>query len=79
MIPRAQSLRSLRGRDSRRSFVDAACRQHCCERAWQAAVKAGCEYAVVVTQGGTTSQRNAERLGFRVAYSKVTVIKQMEA
>ena len=43
-----------------------------------AAVGAGCEYAVVVTQGGTTSQRNAERLGFRVAYSKVTVIKQTE-
>ena len=42
-----------------------------------AAVEAGCEYAVVVTQGGTTSQRNAERLGFRVAYSKATVIKQM--
>ena len=41
-----------------------------------AAANAGCEYAVVVTQGGTTSQRNAERLGFRVAYSKVTVIKQ---
>ncbi len=40
-----------------------------------AAVQAGCEYAVVVTQGGSTSQRNAERLGFRVAYSKVTVIK----
>jgi hypothetical protein len=40
-----------------------------------AAAEAGCEYAVVVTQGGTTSQRNAERLGFRVAYSKVTVIK----
>jgi len=43
-----------------------------------AAVRAGCEYAVVVTQGGTISQRNAERLGFRVAYSKVTVIKQTE-
>jgi ribosomal protein S18 acetylase RimI-like enzyme len=43
-----------------------------------AAVRAGCEYAVVVTQGGTTSQRNAERLGFRVAYSKVTVIKPLE-
>ncbi len=41
-----------------------------------AAFEAGCEYAAVVTQGGTTSQRNAERLGFRVAYSKVTVIKQ---
>src|SRR6266568_701464 len=44
-----------------------------------AAAEAGCEYAMVVTQGGTTSQRNAERLGFRVAYSKVTVIKQLES
>jgi len=44
-----------------------------------AATEAGCEYAVVVTQGGTTSQRNAQRLGFRVAYSKVTVIKKMDA
>jgi len=44
-----------------------------------AASAAGCEYAAVVTQGGTTSQRNAERLGFRVAYSKVTVIKQLQA
>jgi len=43
-----------------------------------AAVRAGCEYAVVVTQGGTTSQRNAERLGFRVAYSKVTVTRNLE-
>ena len=43
-----------------------------------AAAEAGCEYAVVVTQGGTTSQRNCERLGFRVAYSKVTVIKELE-
>jgi len=43
-----------------------------------AAAQAGCEYAVVVTQGGTTSQRNAERLGFQVAYSKVTVIKQLQ-
>jgi ribosomal protein S18 acetylase RimI-like enzyme len=43
-----------------------------------AAAAAGCEYAAVVTQGGTTSQRNAERLGFRVAYSKVTAIKQLD-
>jgi GNAT superfamily N-acetyltransferase len=42
-----------------------------------AAAETGSEYAVVVTQGGTTSQRNCERLGFRVAYSKVTVIKQV--
>jgi hypothetical protein len=43
----------------------------------QAARDAGCEYAVVVTQGGTTSQRNAERLGLSVAYSKVTVTKNL--
>lgn len=41
----------------------------------QLAAEAGCEYAVIVTQGGTTSQRNAERLGFRVAYSKATLLK----
>ena len=41
-----------------------------------AAAQAGCDYAVVVTNGGTTSQRNCERLGFRVAYSKVTAIKK---
>ena len=29
-----------------------------------AALEAGCEYAVVVTQGGTPSQRNCERLAF---------------
>lgn len=45
----------------------------------KAAVEAGCEYAVVVTQGGSASQRNCERLGFRVAYSKVTVIKEAMA
>jgi GNAT superfamily N-acetyltransferase len=39
------------------------------------AAEAGCELAVVVTQGATVSQRNSERVGFRVAYSKVTVIK----
>jgi ribosomal protein S18 acetylase RimI-like enzyme len=42
-----------------------------------AAAQAGCEYAVIVTNGGSTSQRNAERLGFRVAYSKVTAIRKL--
>lgn len=44
-----------------------------------AAVAEGCEYAVVVTQGGSASQRNVERLGFRAAYSKVTVIKPVSS
>jgi ribosomal protein S18 acetylase RimI-like enzyme len=34
---------------------------------------AGCEYAVIVTRGGTTSQRNAQRLGFTLAYGKVVM------
>ena len=41
----------------------------------KAAAGEGCEFAVVVTQGGTTSQRNAQRLGFQVAYSKATLRK----
>ena len=48
-------------------------------RRMAAAAEAGCEYAVVVTQGGSDSQRNCERLGFRVAYSKITVIKDWSA
>lgn len=45
----------------------------------KAAARAGCEFAVVVTQGGTVSQRNAERLDFRVAYSKATLVKRVTA
>lgn len=48
-------------------------------RRMEAAQKAGCEFAVIVTQGGTTSMRNAERLGFRVAYSKATLMKNTQA
>jgi ribosomal protein S18 acetylase RimI-like enzyme len=44
----------------------------------RAGMDAGCEIAVVVTQGGTISQRNCERLGFRVAYSKATLIRNLE-
>jgi ribosomal protein S18 acetylase RimI-like enzyme len=43
----------------------------------KAAIEAGCEYAVVVTRNRTVSQRNTERLSLQVAYSKVTVIKNV--
>jgi GNAT superfamily N-acetyltransferase len=36
---------------------------------------AGCEYAVVSTQPGSGSQRNMERRGFRVAYTKVVMMR----
>jgi GNAT superfamily N-acetyltransferase len=37
----------------------------------------GCDLAVTLTMPGTTSQRNVERAGFRVAYTKVVVSKAL--
>lgn len=42
----------------------------------QEATRAGCEYAVVSTQPGSGSQRNVERRGFRVAYTKVVMARE---
>lgn len=39
------------------------------------ALRRGCDLAVVVTRGGTISQRNAERIGFTLAYSKATLVQ----
>ena len=36
---------------------------------------AGCELARTCTRPGTTSQRNAERLGFRVVYTKPQMVR----
>jgi GNAT superfamily N-acetyltransferase len=37
--------------------------------------EAGCDLAVTLTLPGTSSQRNAERAGFRVAFTKAVAIK----
>ena len=42
----------------------------------QEAAKAGCEYAVVSTNPGSGSQRNMERRGFRLAYTKVVMTRE---
>jgi GNAT superfamily N-acetyltransferase len=39
------------------------------------AALAGCEYAVVSTMPGSGSQRNMERRGFRVAYTKTVMLR----
>jgi GNAT superfamily N-acetyltransferase len=44
-------------------------------RLWEAA-NAGCEYAVVSTMPGSGSQRNMERRGFRVAYTKLVMVRR---
>jgi len=41
------------------------------------AAAAGCELAVVCSQPGTVSQRNAERNGFQVAYTKVAMQREV--
>jgi len=66
----AATLKPYRGRGLQTAML---------QRRMQVAAQAGCEYAVLITQGGTTSMRNAERLGFTVAYSKATLIKECGA
>ena len=44
------------------------------QRLWEAA-QSGCEYAVVSTMPGSGSQRNMERRGFRVAYTKLVMVR----
>jgi len=62
----AATLKPYRGRSLQTAIL---------QRRLEVAAQAECEYAVIVTQGGTTSMRNAERLGFTLAYSKATLIK----
>jgi GNAT superfamily N-acetyltransferase len=38
------------------------------------AIEGGCELATAGTQPGSTSQRNYQRLGFEVAYTRLTMI-----
>jgi len=40
------------------------------------AQKEGCDLAVICTQPGSDSQRNAEREGFRVVYARTTMVKE---
>jgi hypothetical protein len=41
----------------------------------QAARLAGCDLGMVITSPGSHSQRNVERLGFQVAYTKAVMVK----
>jgi len=45
-------------------------------RRLQEAADAGCDYAVVSTMPDSGSQRNMERRGFRVAYTKVVMVRE---
>jgi hypothetical protein len=43
------------------------------------AVAAGCDLAFIGAMPGSITQRNAERLGFCVAYSKVIMVRDCPA
>ncbi len=42
------------------------------------AVKNGCDLAMVATQPGSGSQRNVERLGFRVVYTRTKFLRELQ-
>ncbi|HSN96661.1 MAG TPA: GNAT family N-acetyltransferase [Candidatus Nanopelagicales bacterium] len=63
----ASTLPAHRGRGAQRALLETRLAH---------AAASGCELASVVTQPGTASQRNAERAGFRVAYTRATLEKR---
>ena len=66
----AATLKEFRGRGIQAAFMAARLKL---------AQQAGCDLAVTLTMPGTTSERNAERAGFQVAYTKVVVKKKYPA
>ena len=62
----SSTLPQFRGRGVQTALIN--------RRLWEAR-QAGCEYAVVSTLPGSGSQRNMERRGFRVAYTKVVMAR----
>jgi len=58
------TLTQYRGRGLQRALIEARL---------AAAVNAGCDIAAVTTLAGTLSQRNYERCGFRVVYTKLNM------
>lgn len=62
------TLRKYRGLGAHSALIAARLR---------AASEAGCELALAGTQPGSTSQKNYQRLGFEVAYSKLTMVREL--
>lgn len=61
MFAGACTIPSARGRGAQRALL---------EERLRTAVRAGCKIAVMGAQAGSGSQRNAERAGFRIAYTR---------
>lgn len=73
MFPQAGVV-ELGGASTRPAFRRRGVQRALLEARLAAARQAGCDLAVVVAEPGSDSQRNIERAGFRVAYTKVVLI-----
>jgi GNAT superfamily N-acetyltransferase len=61
LLAGASTIPKWRGKGAQTALLEARLRY---------AAKSGCDIAMIVTQPGSASQRNAERQGFRVAYTR---------
>ena len=66
----AATLRPFRGRGARAALLRARLRY---------AAERKCDLAMVTTAPGASSQRNAERAGFRAIYTKVELVRPLSA
>ena len=75
IIPEAR-IAALFGTATLPAFRNRGVQSALIERRLHEAALAGCEYAVVSTQPATGSQRNMERRGFCLAYTKLVMMRQ---
>ena len=77
IIPEAR-IAALYGTATLSAFRNRGVQSALIERRLHEAALAGCEYAVVSTQPATGSQRNMERRGFRLAYTKLVMTHEFQ-
>ena len=53
-----------------RNCAGAVCKRRCLRERMRYAYAQGCDLAMMVAEPGSNSQRNAERKGFRIAYTR---------
>ncbi len=75
IVPEAR-IASLFGTSTLPAFRQRGVQSALIARRLHEASKAGCEYAVVSTLPGSGSQRNMERRGFRLAYTKLVMVRE---
>ena len=71
-----EGLAELFGASTRPSFRNRGVQMALLASRLAEAQRLGCDLAIVHTEPGSSSQRNVERMGFRLAYTKVHLVKE---